>query len=80
MGTTSAFAKAIAETRDRGPKCSVGIALKKLSGKQRAEVQQALADPDIQHASIMRGFQALKLDVGRMAIGRHRNGECRCDK
>ena len=79
MGT---FTEAINRDRpQRGSTCQVKMLLSTLDAKNRAEVVAALEDPDVMHAAISRALRSeLDVKVAAGTIGRHRNGECRCEQ
>lgn len=71
---------ALAQTAPRkGPSCSVGKLLAELDPDQRAKLEAALADREVQTAHLTR---ALVLAADRRfdpaSVGRHRKGTCNC--
>jgi len=70
--------EAIAESY-RGPRCSVGDWLRSLPSKERAEVEEAMADPRPQHAALARAIRARWSDApGVEPLTRHRKKGCAC--
>lgn len=63
-----------------GGKCGIGRALAAMSPKERAEWDELLAAPieDIQHAAIVRVFEAHDIITTGTTVGRHRKGQCKC--
>lgn len=61
-----------------GVDCTVGEALRTMPPDEAAAVQQALDDPSIKSAPIMRSLRAMGYGVGGSAVGKHRRGDCAC--
>jgi hypothetical protein len=59
--------------------CTLGRALGQLSEKQRADVQEALDDPECTAAAISRVLlRRHQVTVSQGSVQRHRKAECRC--
>lgn len=81
MGTTTtAFAEALAIKPKVGAQCSVTTLLEGLDTDTRAEVEAALDDPTIGHMRIVTALKAIGHEIGVSSIGRHRNGQCKCER
>jgi hypothetical protein len=64
----------------RGPTCRTATWLATLSKKDRAEVDEALGHPDLQHAALARAIKVRWLEAPSLdSISRHRKRECACD-
>jgi hypothetical protein len=63
----------------KGPSCKAGAWLATLSTKDRAEVDEAFAHPEVQHAALVRAIKARWADApGAESLTRHRKQECAC--
>ena len=75
------FTEALTQTAPRkGPSCSVGKYLTTLTAKERAEVEAALANTELQSAHLTRALSAMsgggKFDP--QSVTRHRRSGCNC--
>jgi hypothetical protein len=70
----------LALQRKKGPRCGMSVALAALSPEDAALVRAALAEPGIQSKAIMRWLAERGQTVSGDAVGRHRRGDCACDR
>lgn len=65
----------------RGPvaKCTMGVLLASMPKADRDDLENALANPDVQNTAIIRALRAHGYEVRPSAVPRHRKGECTCD-
>lgn len=64
----------------RGPQCQAGLILAAMDPAIRASVEEALADPTIERAAIVRWLKERKgIVVSVHSFQRHANNECRCE-
>ena len=69
-----------AYNQKRGPSCQAGIILAAMDPAIRATVEQAMADPTIERAAILRWLKDRKgIVVSVHSFDRHVKGECRCE-
>lgn len=66
--------------RTRGPTCSVLLVMSELEPHDVAELQSWLDDVRITSDSIYASLTSAGHRVGRQTIGRHRRGECACER
>ena len=63
----------------RAPReCGVRYALRVLPPATAVTLRSACANTAVQHAEISAALAELGVEVGGFAIGRHRNGQCKC--
>ena len=80
-GPAMNLADAIAQTAPRkGPRFSTGKILEDVTDEQRAELEQALANADIQTANLSRAIALAHggKPIDPQSLGKHRKGECGC--
>lgn len=68
-----------AETRAKGPRCTVGRLLTVLPKDILADLMVACDGPDTSTA-ISRGLHTLGYELGHNALQRHRRGDCGCGR
>lgn len=61
----------------KGPPCSIGQALERLSKDDAADLTEAL-NSDMYATVISRALKSEGHDVGPSAVQRHRKGDCHC--
>jgi hypothetical protein len=65
--------------RQRGPSCQAGLILAAMDPAIRETVMEAIADPAIERAAIVRWLKDRKgIVVSLNSFLRHAAGECRC--
>lgn len=75
---SSLIAAALADQR-KGPDCRSGQWVLSLSKADRAEVEEAFAASEIQHAALARAIKARWAEApSAESLTRHRKGECAC--
>jgi hypothetical protein len=62
----------------RGPRCTFGRLLERLDKNERAVLEAAMADPDVQHKRIADVLKAAGHKMEAHTVSRHRNCECQC--
>lgn len=60
----------------RGPKCHTCRLLAKVTPAERAEIEEALANEDLEGEAIARALQARGHDIQGPPLQRHRRGGC----
>ena len=65
--------------RGVGPNCWVAQTMATMSNQDRADLEVAFADPNIQHSAIVRALRNRGIEVKPSAIPRHRKKECSCE-
>lgn len=72
--------EALAENRTNGGRCHTGQWIAGLTAKERAEVAEAMAEPAIQHAALVRAIKKRWSNApGSESLIRHRKQECGCE-
>ena len=62
-----------------GSKCTVSVAIPKLSDEQREKVLAALEEPTVSTAGIVRKLNEWSgIKISNSTLARHRNKECQC--
>lgn len=69
----------IENKRGPNPNCWVARIIADLDSQDRADLETAFADPNIQHSAIVRALRNRNIEVKPSAIPRHRKGECSCE-
>jgi hypothetical protein len=78
--TKSSLVEAALASQSKGPECSAGVWVQSLSKQERAEVEEAFATPEVQHAALCRAIKDRWPDGPKAdSITRHRKKECTCD-
>ena len=67
-------------SRQPGPKCATGLALKALTPAKRSKLQEALDEPRITGMAIARWLKQNGHQVSDVSVRRHRRGDCSCDR
>jgi hypothetical protein len=67
------------EPRRVSRRCSVSIIKDGLDKKDRADLDDAIADPLIQASTIARVLERKSIKITASAIARHRRGDCCCE-
>lgn len=76
----SLLTDALAENRTQGGTCRTGKWIAGLTAKERAEVAEAMAEPAIQHAALVRAIKKRWDNApGAESLTRHRKQECACE-
>jgi hypothetical protein len=75
----TSLADMVLASQTKGPSCKAGAWLRTLDKKDRAEVDEALGHPEIQHAALARAIKSRWADApGQESLTRHRKQECAC--
>ena len=65
--------------RRKGPTCSVGVLVTRMSNDDAITFNQWMTDPDQSSTSIAEALNAeYDLSLGATTVQRHRRGDCRC--
>lgn len=78
MTETDFLAAARGFAARRGPECTLGTLLVRLTSEQPAlagRIREALAS-DLTHAAIAKAFRSFEFEVNESTVGRHRRNEC----
>jgi hypothetical protein len=63
----------------KGPRCSIAVICETLDADDREALTAALAS-DVPHSFITRALAAIDHRVAITTVGRHRRGDCDCDR
>jgi hypothetical protein len=75
----ASLAESVLASQTKGPTCKTGTWLPTLSKKDRAELDEAFAHPEVQHAALARAIKSRWADApGQESLTRHRKQECAC--
>lgn len=69
-----------AESIIKGPSCSVGMMIEKMTEDERSDFRAACEDDMIAGTIIARVLNRRGYDIKVEALRRHRKGECRCER
>lgn len=73
------FEEIKSESVIKGPPCTVGLALQKMSKAEKVDFDTACKDPSIAATIIARVVMRHGYEVKSAAIIRHRKGDCLCE-
>ena len=62
----------------KSSQCRIGAVLEKMDEKDRADLEAALADSNIQHVTIGNVLRQRGYDIGKHSVPTHRRGICGC--
>jgi len=62
----------------KASQCRIRAVLDKMDEKDRADLQAALSDPNIQHITIGNVLRQRGYDIGKHSVPTHRKGICGC--
>jgi len=63
----------------KGPRCSIAVISETLDADDQKALTAALAS-DVPHSFITRALAAIDHRVATTTVGRHRRGDCDCDR
>lgn len=60
--------------------CRVKMVLDAMDGKDRADLEAALSDSNLQHVTISNVLRARGHDLGKHSVATHRREQCGCSR